>query len=61
IHLQDGSNIMKNPSNRLYGVNLEMPDLKVSSLDIKFLLVAFDSQLKVFHPLKNDNASGEYP
>ncbi|GKB88686.1 hypothetical protein Tco_0960958, partial [Tanacetum coccineum] len=29
--------------------------------DIKFLLVAFDSQLKVFHPLKNDNASGEYP
>ncbi|GKD30023.1 hypothetical protein Tco_1240801, partial [Tanacetum coccineum] len=25
--------------------------------DIKLLLVAFDSQLKVFHPLKNDNAS----
>nr|GEW72425.1 hypothetical protein [Tanacetum cinerariifolium] len=25
---------------------------------IKHLLVAFDSQLKVFHPLKNDNTSG---
>nr|GEW80918.1 hypothetical protein [Tanacetum cinerariifolium]GEW88014.1 hypothetical protein [Tanacetum cinerariifolium] len=29
--------------------------------DIKLLLVAFDSQLKVFHPLKNDNASGKHP
>ncbi|GKB36724.1 hypothetical protein Tco_0881666 [Tanacetum coccineum] len=29
--------------------------------DIKFLLVAFDSQLKVFHPFKNNNASGEHP
>ncbi|GJS68226.1 hypothetical protein Tco_0682791 [Tanacetum coccineum] len=29
--------------------------------DIKFLLVAFDSQLKVFHPHKNNNTSGEHP
>ncbi|GKD49127.1 hypothetical protein Tco_1278103 [Tanacetum coccineum] len=29
--------------------------------DIKLLLVAFDSQLKVLHPLKNDNASGKHP
>ncbi|GKA98797.1 hypothetical protein Tco_0826734, partial [Tanacetum coccineum] len=29
--------------------------------DIKLLLVAFDSQLKVFHPLKNDNTSGKHP
>ncbi|GJZ63989.1 hypothetical protein Tco_0620410 [Tanacetum coccineum] len=29
--------------------------------EIKLLLVAFDSQLKVFHPLKNDNASDELP
>ncbi|GJZ58061.1 ribonuclease H-like domain-containing protein [Tanacetum coccineum] len=28
--------------------------------DIKLLLVAFDSQLKVFHPLLNDNTSGEH-
>ncbi|GJX94803.1 hypothetical protein Tco_0349389 [Tanacetum coccineum] len=27
--------------------------------DIELLLVAFDSQLKVFHLLKNDNTSGE--
>ncbi|GJY86456.1 hypothetical protein Tco_0500482, partial [Tanacetum coccineum] len=29
--------------------------------DIKLFLVAFDSQFKVFHPLKNDNASGKHP
>ncbi|GJX06894.1 hypothetical protein Tco_0194826 [Tanacetum coccineum] len=29
--------------------------------DIKLLLVAFDSHLKVFHPLKNDNTSGKHP
>nr|GEY01508.1 hypothetical protein [Tanacetum cinerariifolium] len=29
--------------------------------DIKLLLVAFDSQLKVFYPLKNDNASEKHP
>nr|GFB79665.1 hypothetical protein [Tanacetum cinerariifolium] len=30
--------------------------------DIELLLVAFDSQLKVFYPFKNDNSSGkEYP
>ncbi|GJT50356.1 hypothetical protein Tco_0976513 [Tanacetum coccineum] len=28
--------------------------------DIQLLLVAFDSQLKVFHPLENQNASGEH-
>ncbi|GKA45243.1 hypothetical protein Tco_0738039 [Tanacetum coccineum] len=28
--------------------------------DVKFLLVAFDSRLKVFHPLKNNNAPGEH-
>ncbi|GJY96682.1 hypothetical protein Tco_0513592 [Tanacetum coccineum] len=39
-------------------------DVRSESLmlgDIKFLLVAFDSQLKVFHPFKNDNDSDEYP
>nr|GEV58645.1 putative reverse transcriptase domain-containing protein [Tanacetum cinerariifolium] len=30
---------------------------RLMPVDIKLLLVAFDSQLKVFHPLKNDNAS----
>ncbi|GKB15606.1 hypothetical protein Tco_0849529, partial [Tanacetum coccineum] len=29
--------------------------------DIELLLVAFDSQLKVFNPLKNDNTSGKHP
>ncbi|GJZ15295.1 hypothetical protein Tco_0550972 [Tanacetum coccineum] len=29
--------------------------------DIELLLVAFDSQLKAFHPLKNDNTSGKHP
>ncbi|GKE90127.1 hypothetical protein Tco_1567602 [Tanacetum coccineum] len=29
--------------------------------DIELLLVAFDSQLKVFHSLKNDNTSGKHP
>ncbi|GKB38081.1 hypothetical protein Tco_0883023 [Tanacetum coccineum] len=29
--------------------------------DIKLLLVAFDSQSKVLHPLKNDNTSGKHP
>ncbi|GKB81370.1 hypothetical protein Tco_0948265, partial [Tanacetum coccineum] len=29
--------------------------------DIKLLLVAFYSQLKIFHPLLNDNTSGEHP
>ncbi|GJW60721.1 hypothetical protein Tco_0110056 [Tanacetum coccineum] len=29
--------------------------------DIKLLLVAFESQLKVFHSLKNDNTSGKHP
>ncbi|GJS09192.1 hypothetical protein Tco_0365988 [Tanacetum coccineum] len=29
--------------------------------DIQLLLVAFDSQLMVLHPLKNDNASGKHP
>ncbi|GJY65235.1 hypothetical protein Tco_0467473 [Tanacetum coccineum] len=29
--------------------------------DIKLLLVAFDSQLKVFHPFLNDNTSGKHP
>ncbi|GKA74173.1 hypothetical protein Tco_0780475 [Tanacetum coccineum] len=28
---------------------------------IKLLLVAFDSQLKVFHTLENDNTSGKHP
>ncbi|GJR33415.1 hypothetical protein Tco_1109647 [Tanacetum coccineum] len=27
--------------------------------DIELILVAFDSQVKVFYPLKNDNTSGE--
>ncbi|GKB99287.1 RNA-directed DNA polymerase, eukaryota, reverse transcriptase zinc-binding domain protein [Tanacetum coccineum] len=29
--------------------------------DIQLLLVAFNSQLKIFHPLENNNASGEHP
>nr|GEU44428.1 hypothetical protein [Tanacetum cinerariifolium] len=29
--------------------------------DIELLLVAFDSQLKVFYPFKNDNTSGKHP
>ncbi|GKB45645.1 RNA-directed DNA polymerase, eukaryota [Tanacetum coccineum] len=29
--------------------------------DVKLLLVAFDSQLKIFYPLLNDYASGEHP
>ncbi|GJR49863.1 hypothetical protein Tco_1400384 [Tanacetum coccineum] len=29
--------------------------------NIKFLLVAFDSRLKVFYPFKNYNTSGEHP
>nr|GEW00074.1 hypothetical protein [Tanacetum cinerariifolium] len=33
---------------------------RLMSGDVKLLLVAFDSQLKVFHPLKNDNASGKH-
>ncbi|GJY54592.1 reverse transcriptase domain-containing protein [Tanacetum coccineum] len=65
IRLQAGSNIMKNPSNRCECAITELfGDVRSESLrlgDIKFLLVAFDSQLKVFHPLKNDNASGKYP
>nr|GEU90666.1 hypothetical protein [Tanacetum cinerariifolium] len=28
--------------------------------EIKLFMVAFDSQLKVFYPHKNDNASGEH-
>ncbi|GKG37227.1 hypothetical protein Tco_0447400, partial [Tanacetum coccineum] len=28
--------------------------------DIKLLLVAFDSQLKIFHPFLNDDSSGEH-
>nr|GFD13359.1 hypothetical protein [Tanacetum cinerariifolium] len=38
-------------------------DVRPESLmlgDINLLLVAFNSQLKVFHPLKNDNASGKH-
>ncbi|GJX08603.1 hypothetical protein Tco_0196535 [Tanacetum coccineum] len=45
-------------------VRCQFGDVRSESLrlgDIKFLLVACDSQLKVFHPLKNDNASGECP
>ncbi|GKD08943.1 hypothetical protein Tco_1188628, partial [Tanacetum coccineum] len=29
--------------------------------DVSLLLVAFDSRLKIFHPLLNDNTSGEHP
>ncbi|GJY79280.1 hypothetical protein Tco_0485081 [Tanacetum coccineum] len=29
--------------------------------DIELLLVAFDSQLKVFYTLENDNTSGKHP
>ncbi|GKB95654.1 hypothetical protein Tco_0981791 [Tanacetum coccineum] len=29
--------------------------------DIELLLIAFDSQLKVFYPPKNDNTFGKHP
>ncbi|GJT27155.1 hypothetical protein Tco_0907430, partial [Tanacetum coccineum] len=46
----------------VYGVIFEMSDLNVSGPgEIKLFLVAFDSQLKVFHPLKNGNMSGKHP
>ncbi|GJS59148.1 putative ribonuclease H-like domain-containing protein [Tanacetum coccineum] len=38
-------------------------DVRSKSLglsDVKFFLIAFDSQLKVFHPLKNNNTPGEH-
>ncbi|GJX20062.1 hypothetical protein Tco_0222739 [Tanacetum coccineum] len=68
IYPQVVSNIMKNPSNRYDALRVfvcsvwyQIGDVRSKSLrlgDIKFLLVAFDSQLKVFHPLKDNNASG---
>nr|GFA07266.1 hypothetical protein [Tanacetum cinerariifolium] len=48
------------PADYFFNNDLEyLQDLRLG--EIKLLLVAFESQLKVFHPLKNENASGEHP
>ncbi|GJY02779.1 retrovirus-related pol polyprotein from transposon TNT 1-94 [Tanacetum coccineum] len=71
FHPEVVSNIMKHISDRYDTLRVlvcsvwgHFGDVRSESLrlgDIKFLLVAFDSQLKVFHLLKNNNASGEHP
>ncbi|GJS80803.1 hypothetical protein Tco_0747344 [Tanacetum coccineum] len=48
----------------LCSVRCQFGDVRSESLrlgDIMLLLVGFDSQLKVFYPLKNNNASCEHP
>nr|GEV23664.1 hypothetical protein [Tanacetum cinerariifolium] len=52
---------MNNPLNSLWGHFGDVRPERVRPGDIKLLLVAFDSQLKVFNQLKNDNTSGKHP
>ncbi|GKB66926.1 hypothetical protein Tco_0928338 [Tanacetum coccineum] len=67
LYVQPGNNILKNISDRFERPVTELGhlgDVRSVSIrhgDVKLLLVAFDSQLKVLHPLLNGDSSSEHP